>query len=211
MANVNYPFGFRMLQRQSDNTPVFSLGQDPLKFANGLVTKVARGDLILRLATGYVTPAVAALGATGRDQCVGIFAGCAYLSLSQGKRIVSPIYPGGDAIGDIDVQVVPLESYQNARMIVQASAGPIVFSDIGLLADIVYAAPTVYGAWAKSGVTLGAPVAAPGAATLPFKIIGLASQYAGKGAAAAGQNGLDNTTPFNQVIVEFNGNSAVGI
>lgn len=210
MANVNQPFGFRMLQRSQDATPVFSLGMDPLKFAAGYATKVAKGDILVRLATGYVAASVAPLTITGIGLAVGIFEGCQYLSASQGKRVVSSFYPGGDAVGDIDVQYTPLAGYEGARMVVQANAGPITFADIGLNADMVYTAPTTYGSWGRSGVTLGAPAAA--GVVLPFKIMGLWSQYQGKNMAnnpAAG--GVDNASQFNWVVVEFNAMSNTSV
>lgn len=208
MANTNSPFGLRLLQRQNDATPSFGQGMDPLKIANANTTKIAKGDILLQLATGYVTAAVAALSTTGRDQAVGVFNGCQYLSASQGKRVVSPFWPGGDAVGDIDVQYIPLGGFPNARFVVQTLLTSLAFEDIGENIDIAYAAPTVYGSWAKSNVTL-AQATLGTTATLPFRVVGLWSQYVGKNSIGT-VPGSDNATSYNWAVVEFNGNGALG-
>lgn len=207
MANVNSPFGARLLQRQNDATPSFGLGMDPIKIAPGNAVKAARGDGLQRLATGYVSAVAAA--AVPASQWVGIFWGCQYLSASQGKRIVSPFWNGADAIGDVDVAYIPLSGTPNARFVIQSSAGPLTFADIGQNYDIAYVAPTIYGSWAKSGMTLAAAGATT--ATLPFRLVGLWSQYAGRRAVSAGQPGTDDTTTFNWGVVEFNGEQETGI
>lgn len=209
MPNTNAPFGLRYLGRQNDATPSNGLGGDPLKIASANTTKIARGDILLQLTTGYVTAAVAALSTTGRDQAVGVFWGCQYLSLSQGKRIVSPFWPGGDASGDVDVQYIPLQGFPNARFVVQTLLAPIVFANIGENVDISYAAPTIYGSWGKSNVTLNQGALGT-AATLPFRVMGLWSQYQGRNMVGT-VNGTDNTSNYNQVVVEWNGNNATGL
>lgn len=205
MANTNAPFGLRLLGRQNDATPSFGLGADPLKIASNNTTKIAKGDILLQLTTGYVTAAVAALSTTGRDQAVGVFWGCSYLSVAQGKRVVSPYWPGGDASGDVDVQYIPLQGYPNARFVVQTLLTSLAFEDIGENIDIAYAAPTIYGSWAKSNVTL-AQATLGTTVTLPFRVVGLWSQYQ----RATGQPGTDNASNYNWAVVEWNGNNALG-
>jgi len=207
MANTNAPFGLRLLGRQNDATPSFGLGADPLKIAQDNAAVAAKGDLMLRLATGYVTPAVAIVPdtATGNSSVVGVFWGCQYLSIAQGKRVVSPFWPGGaDTIVDADCQIIPMRGYPNARFVIQATLDPFVFEDIGENCNIGYAAPTIYGSWAKSGVTLDKATIGT-SVNLPFRIVGLWSQY-----AAPGQPGTDNTSNYNWVVVEFNGMSETG-
>jgi|SRR5262245_5179902 len=199
MPNINSPFGVRMLGRQNDATPSFSLGPNPRKIAANNTTKIAKGDILLNLATGYVTAAVAALSTTGRDQAVGIFWGCQYLSISQGKRIVSPFWPGGDASGDVDVQYIPLIGHPGMRCVIQGNAGPFTFADIGLNYDIAYAAPTIYGSWGKSNVVIANSTGAV-TATLPFRLVALWSQVQRNN----GQPGTDDTTAFNWGVFEFN-------
>lgn len=207
MANTNAPFGLRLLQRQNDSTPSFGSGMDPLKIAAGDANKLAKGDPLVRLATGYVTRASAGVAAS---QWVGVFNGCQYLSVSQGKRVVSPFWNGGDATGDVDCQYIPLMGFPDARFVIQGNLAPYAFADIGLNFDIVAAAPTVFGSWARSNFTLAAPAGAA-TATLPFRLVGLWSQYAGARGAASGQPGTDNTSNYNWAVVAFNGNQETGI
>lgn len=208
MANTNAPFGLRLLQRQNDATPSFGLGMDPLKIAAANTTKIAKGDILLQLTTGYVTAAVAALSTTGRDQAVGIFWGCQYLSISQGKRVVSPYWPGADATGDVDVSYIPLGGFPNARFVCQTLLTSLAFEDIGENIDIAYAAPTVFGSWARSNVTL-AQATLGTTATLPFRVTGLWSQYQTKNGIGT-LPGTDNASSYNWAVVEFNGNNALG-
>lgn len=204
MANTNAPFGLRLLQRQNDATPSFGLGMDPLKLAQDNATQIAKGDALQRLATGYVTAIGAA--AVVASQWVGVFAGCQYLSISQGKRVVSPYWPGGaDTVQDADCQYVPLSGYPGARFVIQATSTNFVFEDIGENCDVAYAAPTIYGSWAKSNLTLDKSTIA-NTATLPFRIVALWSQY-----APAGQPGTDDTSNYNWVVVEFNAMQETGI
>jgi hypothetical protein len=203
MANTNAPFGLRLLQRQNDATPSFGLGMDPLKIAAANTNKIAKGDGLARLATGYVDRIGAA--GTAASQWVGVFWGCSYLSTSQGKRVVSPYWPGGDTTTDVDVIYIPLMGVPNARFVIQATSTAIAFADIGQNYDIAYAAPTVFGSWARSNTTLATTGATT--ATLPFRLVGLWSQYQRQ----SGQPGTDNTTSFNWGVVEFNGNQETGI
>ena len=206
MANTNSPFGVRLLGRQNDATPSFGLGPERLKIAQDNSTQIARGDLLLRLDTGYVTAAVAAIAATAaaKSSIVGIFWGCQYLSIAQGKRVVSPFWPGGaDTIVDADCQYIPLTGFPNIRCVAQATSTPIAFADIGLNCNIAYAAPTIYGSWAKSNVTIDSPATT---VTLPFRITGLWSQY-----ARSGQPGTDDSSNYNWAVLEFNGLNETGI
>jgi len=208
MANSNAPFGLRLLGRQNDATPSFQLGPEPLQFASNNNVVIAKGDVLKRVDTGFVTAFTGAIGstaATGRDLAVGIFAGCEYLSNSLGRRVPSPTWPGGDTSYAVDVQYIPLTGYPNARFVAQALSTPFAFADIGQNVDIAYAAPTVYGGWSRSNVTLSQATLGTGAG-LPFRIVGLWSQY-----APAGSPGTDNDSNYNWVVVEFNGGNEAGI
>lgn len=208
MANTNAPFGLRLLQRQNDATPSFGLGMDPVKLAQDNATQIAKGDLLLRLNTGYVTAAVAAIAdtAAAKSSILGVFTGCQYLSIAQGKRVVSPFWPGGaDTVQDADCQYLPLTGYPNARFVAQATSTPFAFADIGQNVNIAYSAPTIYGSWAKSNLTLDQSTLGTDV-DLPFRIVGLWSQY-----APSGQPGTDDASNYNWVVVEFNGFNETGI
>lgn len=207
MANTNAPFGLRLLQRQNDATPSFGLGMDPVKIAEGNATQIAKGDLLLRLDTGYVTAAVAAIAdtASAKSSILGVFWGCQYLSISQGKRVVSPFWPGGaDTVQDADCQYLPLTGYPNARFVAQVTSTAAAFSNIGQNVNIAYSAPTIYGSWAKSNLTIDISTVGTDV-DLPFRIVGLWSQY-----AAPGQPGTDASS-YNWVVVEFNGFNETGL
>lgn len=209
MPNINAPFGLRLLQRQNDSTPSFGLGMDPLRIAAANTTRIAKGDVLTRLSTGYVTAFTGAIGTTpasGKQQAVGIFWGCSYLSTAQGKRTPSPYWPGGDTTQDVDVQYIPLTGFPGARFVAQSNGAPFTFADIGQNVDIAYTAPTVYGSWAKSNVTLNQSTLGT-SLELPFRIVGLWSQY------QRGRDlpGTDNTSSFNWAVVEFNLPNQTGI
>lgn len=213
MPNVNQPFGLRPIGQANDATPSFGLGVDPLKIASNNTTVIAKGDILIRLATGYVTavtvPAAAtAPVATGRDQWVGIFQGCQYLSISQGKRVVSEYWPGSDASGDVDVLYVPFKP--GLRLVGQANVALVTglaFTDIGNNINIAYSAPTIVGTRARSNVTLNALSATADATSqaFPFKVVALWSQISpnSPGGAEAGQ--------FNWGVVEWNGFNQAGL
>lgn len=208
MANTNAPFGLRLLGRQNDATPSFQLGADPLKIASSNTVVMARGDVLKRVNTGYVTAFEGAIGstaATGRDLCAGVFAGVQYLSNAFGRRVTTPTWPGGDTSADVDVSYIPLTGYPNARFVAQTLLTSAAFADIGQNVDIAYAAPTVYSGWSRSNVTIDIGSLGTGAG-LPFRIVGLWSQF-----APAGSPGTDDASNYNWVVVEFNGANEAGI
>jgi hypothetical protein len=209
MANSNAPFGLRLIGRQNDATPSFQLGPEPLQFASNNNVVIAKGDVLKRVNTGFVTAFTGAIGstaATGRDLAAGIFAGCEYLSNSLGRRVPSPTWPGGDTSYDVDVQYIPLTGYPNARFVAQTLLTSAAFADIGQNVDIAYAAPTVYGGWSRSNVTIDMGSALSANPGLPFRIVGLWSQF-----APSGSPGTDDASNYNWVVVEFNGANEAGI
>lgn len=208
MANQNAPFGLRLLDRQIGATPNFQLNSDPLKIAAANTVVMAKGDVLKRVNTGYVTAFTGAIGstaATGRDLCAGVFAGATYLSNAFGRRVTTPTWPGGDTSQDVDVQYIPLTGFPNARFVAQTLLTAAAFADIGQNVDIAYAAPTVYTGWSRSNVTIDIGSIGTGAG-LPFRIVGLWSQF-----VPAGSPGADDTTSYNWVVVEFNGANEAGI
>jgi len=209
MANVNAPFGLRWLGlNNSPSTP-----SDPI--INGTIvagsTQAAyNGDVMIRTATtGNVVATTGALGAVLAGNIVGVFQGCSYLSNASGRREFSKTWPGGALVanGTIAAQMTPLEGVTPGLFVIQSSgASPFTLANIGENCDIAYAVGTVLSTgYSKSGVTLNfATLAAT--ATLPFRVRGLWSQIAGRG-----QPGTDDTTPFNWVIVSYNGFAQAGL
>ena len=81
----------------------------------------------------------------------------------------------------------------NAQFKVQASAGPITQTSLGLTADIA-STPTGNTTTGISGMSLGVPGTTT---TFPFKIVNLIT-------TPPGANGTDLTTANNYVVVAFN-------
>jgi hypothetical protein len=206
MANNNAPFGMRVPGRQNDATPSFQISQGKASSAN--TTKFYRGDILKRLNTGYVDVFTGAIGSTvasGRDQVLGIFWGCEYLSIAFGRRITTNYWPGGDATGDVIVQYIPINGFPSPLLVAQSNGSPFTFADIGLNLDIAYAAGTAYTGYSKSGVTLNQSTLAT-TAGLPFRLIGLWSDY-----APSGSPGTDNSSNYNWGVVQFNSANETGI
>lgn len=197
MANTNAPFGLRWLGlNNSPATPSAPIKN--AKFAEADTQKAYRGDLLYRLTTGYVRAVVAAGATSVASLAAGVFLGCSYLSTSQGKRIFSPYWPGGDATGDIDVQMIPLVGSTPQLFVAQATSTAFAFANIGENVDIGYQAGVAYSGWSKSGLTIAQSTLGTGQ-TLPFVVEGLWSQY-----ERAGQPGTDDASSYNWVIVSYN-------
>lgn len=184
MANTFTPTGFVPLSVFAGQ--VSSFGQSTSTISRLDAVPLYRGDPLVRLSTGYVTRAT-----PGTTQIHGIFLGCQYISTSQGKTVFLNYWPGSDAAQDVEAKVWIAD---NSTMMVQTgNGGPATFADIG--ANINFAIGTgnaftqLSGAYADYA-TLGT------AATLPFRILGLATNN--------GENGTDPTTAFNKIIVAFN-------
>jgi len=188
MANISTPFGLRSFGVLEGSPPTY--GTSTRKIASGNGTAIGRGDLLVTLATGYVTVYTAASALP----CAGVFQGCEYLSVSQKIKVRSPFWPGSDANGDVLVFVI---DDPRATFIGQSSGAPIVQNNgVGMNVDIV-AGSGVNTTTGYSGQQLNATPAVT--ATLPLRVLRLASDV-----LAAGSNGSDNTTNFNMVILGFN-------
>jgi hypothetical protein len=181
MANTQAPFGFRPIRRQDGAGWTSNFTQ--LR-ALGTAAALNRGDVVSQLADGTVAIAAPAAGHVVR----GVFDGCHYLLAALGYNIWSNYWPGSGAIGTVDVFIIddPLVVFE-----VQANAGPIVFADIGLNADIVVTASTT----GFSKMSLAAPAIT---ATFPFKVIGLGN------AGVNISDGYDPVSAFNIVEVCWN-------
>lgn len=200
MANTNAPFGLRVLGVNSGGTPGFPL-------ITRIVDKddtqaIYRGDGVKNETTGYVS-AITAAG-TVASQWAGIFWGCEYLSTAQGKKVFSSYWPGADAAADVTAFLVPLAGHPPVEIVAQATSTAFAFEDIGEEVDIGYQAGTPYGGWAKSGTTLAQSTLGTGP-TLPFRIVDLWSAR-----TLSGQEGTDNSSSYNWVVVRFNAYGETG-
>ncbi len=204
MANVNAPFGLRPTGLNgAPATPSFSLRTGQL--ASNNTGALYRGDPVIQGADGYWSAVSGTPVTDAASQYVGVFWGCEYLSVSQGRRVFSSYWPGGDNSGEIDVQVIPTNSMGvEQQFLIQALLTPVTRADIGLNGRFSYLAGTAYSGYSRSKVTLDTTLAAT--ATFTVRIVGLYSQI-----APPQQNGTDDTTDYNIVIVAFNAVQETGI
>ena len=198
MANVAGYFGF-MQWGTASGPPNFAQSHNtPYRIAGGssgyYSTAIYRGDLckMNASATGYVEQWANGDGGTATRIPVGIFDGCEYYSVSQGKGIWSPYWPGtSDASGDVNAYII---DDPNALFKVQAGISvAITQTSIGQTADIV-ATPVGSTVTYQSGMSLSTPTTTN---TNPFKVVNVIT-------TPPGANGTDLTTPNNYVVVAFN-------
>lgn len=197
MANISAPIGFSHIGYMGGSVPTF--GNFVRKIAFNNATKIYKGDPVKRLATGYIAQWTAAAGAAALD---GIFIGCKYVSVSQGRTVFLPYWPGSDAAADVEAYIIPAFGSGGATFLVQSSAAAITFANIGENIDV--AVGTGNNTTGISGAMVD-PATLGTTATLPFRIVSLFSDV-----TAPGVNGSDNTSSFNQVIVAFNNNALAG-
>jgi hypothetical protein len=186
LANVNAPNGFQYFGRQEGGAP--TAGLTTRLIASTDTAAVGYGDPVTSLGTGYVTASTA-----GTTQIDGIFYGCEYLSTALGRIVWSQFYPGSGAGADVKAYIC---SDPDAEFVVQSDNTAIAFADTQ--ANINFVAGSVNTATGFSGAAVGQSTIST-TSTLPFRIVGLLSQY-----APPGNNGTDNTSAFNRVIVAPN-------
>lgn len=197
MANTSAPFGFDQFGIAEGSGPNF--GMVTYKVSSSDTTKIYRGDPLKRLSTGYVAQWSAG---TAVSQLAGIAQSFQYLSVSQGRRVNSPYWPGADASGDVTVYAVPVAN--GARFRVQVSgASPVAFADIGQNIDV--ALGTGSTSTGISGATVNYSTLGT-TSTLPFVVVDQWSNH-----TVAGLNGVDDTTAYNIVIVQANFTSRTGV
>ncbi len=187
MANSNNPFGFRYFGREEGGSP--TEGLTTRSIASTYATAIYMGDPVLSLNTGYI-----ALPTVTTTQITGILTNLSYLNTAVGRNILGAPYWPTSAVGSNGVAGIADDP--QALYLVQSNNTAITFADIG--ANIGWASgvgSTVTGlsAYSVDQSTIGTTAA------LPFRIIGLLSQY-----APPGTPGTDDTSAYNQVIVSIN-------
>lgn len=217
MANILAPFGLRHFGYREGFAPTY--GMKRAKIALGNTNPIFHGDAVIQLGTGYVAqPSSNAL------TIAGVFQGCEYLSISQGRKVRSPYWPGSDASADVDAFLIDAGQ---ATFFAQVNGTPGLFADIGANIGIFTAtggsaAPTAGSGQGNttnglSGMLLdtagtnsggsGAISTVGALTTAPFRIIGLYSDYIVQGSPVLGApspNGCDQTTNFNFLVVAAN-------
>lgn len=194
MANVLAPFGFRFISLLSAAAPNYA--PTARKVALGNTTAIFKGDPVVQLSTGYIAQATA-----GTTQIAGIFDGCEYLSISQGRTVRSPYWPGSDAAADVTAFVIDTPE---AVFVAQCNGGPLTLAAVGN--NINFALGTGNTSNGQSGATVSYATLAT-TSTLPFRVINFGgntgSNYADGPPGIVG-NGSDGTTAYNFAYVAFN-------
>jgi hypothetical protein len=154
MANVDAAFGFVPIRHMSGNAP----RTNKYTIATGLAENIFKGDLVIIIAGGTLTPHTAT-----EVNNIGVFDGCSYTA-SDGSYVYSEYWPSGTTATDIIAYV-----YDDPYTVFKSqSAGTTAQTNIGNCADVVAGAgSTLTG---QSGFELSGTMAA-GIATC--KIIAL--------------------------------------
>lgn len=191
MSNTNAPNGFQFFKLYDGGSG--TQGQDVGQIASAYTTPIGRGDLVFRHTDGYLRRYAAA----STIACFGVFVGCRYLNVAKGYVDFSNSWPGSGNSGDITAFVI---TDPNALFVGQTLLTAITQANVGENVDVDVGTPAAenLGGWSTSTVSAALLNTT---ATLPWKIVGLLSQYFGTSGV---QNGTDNTSSYNRVILQPN-------
>jgi hypothetical protein len=185
VPNTNAPFGFLIDGTVGGATPSFRLSKRLI--ASGNTTPIFTGDAVVPVTgavTGYIKQATASTVALA-----GIFMGCKYLSVSQGRTVWNPFWPGSDANGDVEAYVI---DDPTAEFMVQAGGTLVGMAALNMNIQLnVGTGNTLNG---RSGMWVENPA---NTATLPFTVTGFVQD-------PPSAPGTDITTAYNLVKVTFN-------
>jgi hypothetical protein len=201
MANISTPFGFQPYGVATGSPPTEGYTRRQISTSNG--TAIYRGDPVTSLNTGFVAQSTA-----GTTQLAGIFWGCSYTSIAQKGPVQLPNWPGSttDVVTGTSIFAWVIDNPDQLFVCATGNGGPVTFASIGN--NINFALGTGNSTTGLSGAyadfaTIGTT------ATLPWRIQSLYSNQ-----APPGQNGTDNTTQYNWIVVAPNNwdrNSTTGI
>lgn len=186
MANSNAPFGLRSLQTLEGST-AFANNTFVAGISKEDSTKIFTGDPLMRNNTGYVSQWTAG---TAVSQMIGIFAGCSYYSISQGRLWYNNYWPGADAQSDVTAYYIPCNLAIPMLFQVQTDATGVTFADIGLNFDLTMGTGNTLNG--RSGAVLNATTPGAVTATLPFRLVGLWSTAMGGQVGPGTQAGAYN-------------------
>lgn len=191
MANISAPFGFRYARQLTGTAP--NCAQVTRQIAYNNTTPIYRGDPVTSLSTGYIAQSVA-----GTTTIAGIFLGCKYISVSQGRTVWMPWWPGTDVATNGIVEAYINNDPDAVWMVQSANGGPVTLSDVGTNVNFGLGTGNqsngISGAYADFA-TINST------STLPFRIVALAGDDPWFSSIG---NGGDNTTEYNNVYVAFN-------
>ena len=189
MSNTNAPNGFQRFGLLDGASP--TMGAQVRTVAQADTTAIGFGDPVVSLGTGYVTRATA-----GTTQISGIFYGCYYLNTAVGRVVWSKSWPGASAGSDGTAYI---DTDPNALYVVQSNNTAVGFADIDANVNFSIGTPNSEAAGGYSTSSINQSTIDT-TSTLPFRIVGLLSQYVPAGSV----NGSDDTSAYNRVIVAPN-------
>lgn len=188
MANVNSPNGFQYFGRMDGGAP--TMGNTVRKILSTYNVAIGFGDAVISVASGYIQQATAST-----VQIAGIFYGCSYLNTSVGRRVWTLSWPGTTQGSDA---VAYLNTDPQSLFIAQSDNTAIAFADIDANIQLVAGVPN-----SVTGISIMSVAQSTIATTntLPFRIVGLLSDYEGTSGAV---NGTDDASAYNRIIVRGN-------
>lgn len=185
MANTNAPNGFVYAGRMDGGSP--TMGNTTRKIVSTYGTAIGFGDPVISVASGYIQRATAST-----VQIAGIFMGCSYLNTAVGRVVWSYSWPGTTQGSDA---IAYLNTDPQSLFIAQSNNTAITFAAIDANIQFVIGEPNAVGI---STTALDQSTIAT-TDTLPFRIVGLASDLFGTSAP-----GCDDSSAYNRVIVRPN-------
>jgi len=201
MANTFNPLGFDPGSRSDGASWSGNLnGNYQILYSN--THQIFKGDPVTVLSSGYIdTLAPGSISSTVMP--CGIFWGCQYISASQQKLVFMPYFPGSDTItnGIVTAFVIddPSVSFWVQTGYSTSPGGAATQAMVGM--NATYAYGTGSTSTGLSGAYIDLHTTPAVTAALPFRIMALPSD---PWTGAPGSNGLDNTTAFNLVLVNWN-------
>lgn len=187
-VNVNSPNGFQFFGKMEGASP--TVGTTTRKVTSS--SAIGYGDPVVSLGTGYID-----IAAAGTTQIAGIFYGCHYFNSGIGRQVWSPNWPGSaSATGD---GLAYLDTDPNSMYVAQSNNTAIVFADIDANINFAIGTPATTAAGGFSTSSLDQSTINT-TNTLPFRIVGLLSDYDTANSAP----GTDNSSAYNRVIVRAN-------
>lgn len=188
MSNTNAPNGFSYFGRLEGGSP--TVGNTTRKILSTYNVAIGYGDPVVSVGSGYIQQAAA-----GTTQIAGIFYGCKYLNTAVGRVVWANSWPGTTQGSDATAY---LATDPDSLFVVQSDNTAITFADIDANINFVAGVPsTVTGI---SIASVGQSTIAT-TNTLPFRIVGLLSQYESTSGAV---NGTDDASAYNRIIVSGN-------
>ena len=199
MANVSAPFGFSQISG-GGSAPTF---ETPRFRAAYNASAIYFGDPLLATTGGLVQRA-ASTGATPSTSTAvfGVFVGCSYLSVSQGRTVWNRYWPGSDVASGNYVTVYAVND-PNARFVAQTDATGFQISAINSTVGFVIGTGTA--ANGLSGAYLDSTTLNTSSYVQfnPFKVYDLVTSPPGaQGTINPGT--LTTASPYNYAIVGFN-------